>query len=74
MKLSTTCEHVILAGFFGINENGHQPECGEEIEIQVEVESVETDEFGDTRPCFSVECPKCNNDLDWPQIWEIVEV
>jgi hypothetical protein len=73
MKLSTTCEHTIWAGFFGINENGDQPECGEVIEIEVEEECVEVDRHGDVRPCFSVECPNCHNDLEWPQIWEVVK-
>ena len=73
MKLRTTCGHTIWAGFFGINEHGNQPECGEEIEIEVEEECIEVDKHGDTRPCFSVECSNCHNYLEWPQIWEVVD-
>ncbi len=72
MKLQTTCEAEIWSGFFGINENGDQPECGAVIEEEVEEDCVERDEYG-IRPCYSVRCPKCGILLEWPQEWEIIE-
>lgn len=71
-KLRTTCERELWAGFFGINENGDQPECSTEIEIEVEEEDIERDKQG-IRPYFAVECPKCHGVLEWPHAWEIVE-
>ena len=72
MKLKTICERELFAGFFGINERGDQPECGTEIIIEVDEESIERE--GDIiRPCFSVECPGCHACIDWPQEWEIIE-
>jgi len=73
MKLRTTCEHMLWAGFFGINENGDQPECDTEIEEEIEEDCLETDEDGTIRPCYSVQCPKCGAWLEWPHAWEIVE-
>jgi len=73
MKLSTICGHEKWAGFFGINENGDQPECTEEIEIDVEEDCI-IKEDGYVRPAFSVECPGCGVLLEWPQEWEIVAV
>lgn len=71
MKIRTVCEHEIWAGFFGINENGDQPECCEEIELEVEEDCIESKD-GCIRPSFSIDCPKCGATLDWPQEWEIV--
>lgn len=71
MKLRTTCETELWAGFFGINENGDQPICNTEIEEEVEEDSIEQDEDG-LRPCYAVRCPSCGSLLEWPQSWEIV--
>jgi hypothetical protein len=73
VMLKTTCEGELWAGFFGINANGDQPECDAEITIEVEEDCTETDKYGNIRPSFSVECPKCHRDIDWPQEWEVVE-
>lgn len=70
VALRTTCEIEIWSGFFGIDANGTQPECGNEIEIDVEPDEYETDEHGDVRPVFAVLCTKCKTWLEWPQIWE----
>lgn len=70
MILITTCGNEIWSGFFGINANGDQPECGCEIEIEVDDDCIEYE--GKTlRPAFSVQCPKCGAYLEWPQEWEI---
>jgi len=72
MKLRTTCEKEIWVGFFGMNANGDQPECLEEIEIEVDEDCIDEDHTG-IRPSFTVECPKCHSLLEWPQVWEIVD-
>jgi len=72
MKLRTVCEREIWSGFFGIDEYGTQPECGQEIEIEVEEDCIINDKYG-IRPSFSVECPKCHGTIAWPQQWEVVE-
>ena len=72
VTLRTTCGAELWAGFFGIDCNGNQPECGHEFEIEVEEESVEIDKHGDIRVCFGIECPVCKTLLEWPQVWEIV--
>jgi len=72
IRLRTICEGELWAGFFGINANGDQPECMEEIEIDVEDESIEVDSDGTIRPCYSIECPNCHRYLEWPQKWEVV--
>ena len=71
MKLSTICGHEKWAGFFGINENGDQPECTEEIEIEVKEDCIEREDEN-IRLNFSVECPGCGALLEWPHEWEIV--
>ena len=73
VTLRTTCEMETPVGFFGINADGCQPDCGHEFEIEVEAESIETDDDGTIRPCYSVRCPKCKALLEWPQEWEVVE-
>jgi hypothetical protein len=73
VRLRTTCGRELWAGFFGINENGYQPECGCEITEDVEPESLERDEDGTVRPCYAVECPECKGLLEWPHEWEIIE-
>ena len=70
IQLETTCEQELWAGFFGINSNGDQPECGNFITEVVEEESIEFDETG-IRPCYSVRCTKCGALLEWPQQWEL---
>ena len=73
MKLTTTCERILFAGYFGIDEIGTQPECGCVVEIEIEDKDVEEciEYDGDNiRPSFSVECPKCKTMLEWPQVWE----
>jgi hypothetical protein len=71
-KLRTECGAELWAGFFGINTNGDQPECTEEIIEEVDEDCIERDESG-IRPCYAVRCPKCGILLEWPQEWEIVE-
>lgn len=71
IRLQTICETELWAGFFGIDSNGTQSECGCVIEIEVESDCIEQDEDG-IRPSFSVECPKCHRWLEWPQNWEIL--
>lgn len=71
MKLRTTCEAILWVGFFGINENGDQPECGCEIEEEVEDDCIDTESPG-IRPSYSVRCPKCGSLLEWPHEWEII--
>ena len=72
VTLRTECTMELWAGFFGIDVNGTQPECGHEFEIEVEVDSLETSDDGTVRPCYGVHCPKCNSLLEWPQAWELV--
>ena len=67
MKLRTTCYMETPVGFFGINADGYQPDCG------YEPECVETNEDGSVRPCYAVQCSSCNSLLEWPQEWEIVD-
>jgi hypothetical protein len=71
IKLTTTCGGELWSGFFGINANGDTLECTQEIEIEIEEESLETDDEGDVRPCFAINCSNCGRQIDWPQIWEI---
>ena len=73
VRLRTVCGRELWAGFFGINEHGDQPECYCEITEDVEEDSVERDEDGTVRPCYSVECPSCGGLLEWPHEWEIIE-
>jgi hypothetical protein len=72
MKLRTVCETELWAGFFWINENGDQPECGQEIEIEIDEDCIEEDEYG-IRPASAIKCPKCHTWLVWPQEWEVVK-
>jgi len=72
VKLETICEQELWAGFFGINANGDQPECGQEIIIEVEEDCIDTDDDGNIRPSYVVECPKCGALLDWPQVWTLI--
>ena len=72
IKLQTICTMELWAGYFGIDEDGNQPECGEVINIKVEQEDIETDEDGTIRPCYAIRCPKCKMNLEWPQAWETV--
>jgi hypothetical protein len=72
MKISTTCEQILWAGFFGNNPNGDQPECGTYIELDVEEDYIDKEEPG-IRPSYSIRCPKCNALLEWPQEWEEVK-
>lgn len=53
----------IWSGFFGIDEDGNQPECGTHIRIEVEEESVVWGKDG-PYPCYDIECPKCKGLLD----------
>jgi hypothetical protein len=72
VKIRTTCGMEIWSGFFGIDANGTQPDCMEEIEIEVEEESIERE--GDAvKLCYSIACPKCGGLIEWPQEWEVVE-
>jgi len=69
--LQTTCEHELWAGFFGIDERGSQPECGQVVTVEIDDEDeIDADEDGTIRPCFSVECPRCGGLLEWPQAWQ----
>jgi hypothetical protein len=74
IRMRTTCDHEIWAGFFGVDPNGTQPECGCEITIDVEPDCIEYEDGKMARPSYSVECPKCKALLEWPQEWEIVAV
>lgn len=70
ISLQTTCKAEIWSGFYGIDEYGTQPECGNLITVEVEADSIETDEDGTMRPCFSVNCSKCGSELAWPHAWQ----
>ena len=70
VRLTTTCQRELWAGFFGYNANGDQPECPQEITVDVEEECVERED-GIIRPSFAVECPACGGLLEWPHEWEI---
>lgn len=72
MKLRTECEYEIWSGFFGINANGDHPICGETIEMDVDDDYVEWDDEGNVSPSFTVTCPKCESNLEWPQMWEVI--
>jgi hypothetical protein len=71
--LRTTCETELWAGFFGIDETGRQPECDQEILEELEEDSLEIEEDGTMRPCYSVQCPKCKTWLEWPHAWYLVQ-
>ena len=71
IRLRTTCERELWVGFFGYNENGDQPECTQEITIDVEPECVEKEDG--IRPSFAVQCPSCKGWLEWPHEWEVIE-
>lgn len=73
ITLETECENLLFVGFFGMNENGDWPECGEYITEDVEEDSLVVDEYG-TRPCYEVECPKCGCSLGWPHNWSVLKV
>ena len=72
VMLRTVCEMELWAGFFGVDTNGNQPECGHEFTIEIESDSIAVDVDGTVRPCYGVNCPKCNSLLEWPQAWEVV--
>jgi hypothetical protein len=72
MKLQTVCEHILFAGFFGTDQNGSQPTCGQVIVEDVEEECLEQDENG-LRPSYSINCPKCGTELCWPHVWYVVD-
>jgi hypothetical protein len=74
VQLQTICEAELWSGFFGIDETGRQPECGCVITEQAEEDSIEVDQDGKMRPCYSVQCPQCGFLLEWPQAWEPVPV
>jgi len=64
IKLETTCTMEIWSGFFGIDVEGNQPECGEVIQIEVEPDSLIIEDDGTAYPCYSIECPKCKGVLE----------
>ena len=54
----------LFAGFFGIDANGTQPECGATVVVELDEESVELDGDGYPRPCFEVTCQSCGGVID----------
>lgn len=72
MVLRTECQNEMFAGFFGINADGMQPECGTVITEEVDgLDGFEADREG-VRPAYAVTCPGCGCQLEWPHDWEIV--
>jgi hypothetical protein len=71
MKLSLICERELFIGCFGMDESGTQPICGYELIEEVEPECLIEDNFG-IRPSYSVICPQCGLEHDWPDSWDIV--
>jgi len=59
MKLEATCRCELFAGFFGIDASGNQPECGNTIEIDVELDDlIKVDDDSFCLP-YSIECESC---------------
>jgi hypothetical protein len=73
MRLTTICESILWAGFFGINEHGDQPECLHETAVEVEDEDEYTEDKDGLRPVAEYSCPSCGGSLGWPQKWVIME-
>jgi hypothetical protein len=70
MKLKTECGTTIYEGFF---DDGY--DCGQDIVVELPDDECEDllepieDDPGNYYLTFSVPCPKCHRNLEWPQVW-----
>ena len=63
---------MLWAGFFGIDTDGNQPECNNEIEAEFSEGEIEYDAALEGYITSAFTCPRCKNVLEWPQTWDIV--
>ena len=73
MIVEATCNCEIFAGFFGIDANGNQPECGNVLRIEVDEDEIEYEDDLIKLP-YSVKCDSCgySHDSGWT-LFEKVE-